>query len=167
MWASSLALFAAAMWFAWLGWDHSYYDVHGVAQGPYRAWQVVGCGVTISAATVLAYLRAQHPAAVRLLAAAATIGFAVPWSIDASDDQTGMWGVGLLFLLVGGFVGLAALLGIIAAIANPRSSSALAVTCCCVLAAVALLFYPVATLIPLLAAACILLRHRLLARRLE
>ena len=31
-----LALFAATMWFAWLGWDHTYYDVDGVAQGPYR-----------------------------------------------------------------------------------------------------------------------------------
>ncbi|WP_235737199.1 hypothetical protein [Nocardioides alcanivorans] len=29
-----LALFAAAMWFAWLGWDHDYYEVDGVPQGP-------------------------------------------------------------------------------------------------------------------------------------
>ncbi len=54
--AALLMLFSASMWFAWLGWDHEYYLVDGVAQGQYRAWQVVGCGAAIAAATVLAYL---------------------------------------------------------------------------------------------------------------
>jgi len=57
--ALALGLFAAAMWFAWLGWDHEYYQVDGVSQGPYRAWQVFGCGLSIAAAAVLAYLRVR------------------------------------------------------------------------------------------------------------
>ena len=107
-----LALFAAGMWFAWLGWDHSYYDVDGVAQGPYRPWQVVGCGVSVSAATVFTHLRTRPPRAIPQLAAAASVGFAVPWSVDASSDVTGMWVIGLMYLLIGGFLGLTLLLGI-------------------------------------------------------
>ena len=113
-----LALFAAAMWFAWLGWDHSYYYVDGVAQGPYRAWQVIGCGGLISAATVFAYLRTQGPVAIPVLAAAPGIGFAVPWAIDASSDETGTWLVGLFFLLVGSFVGLVVLLAVTEVVAT-------------------------------------------------
>ena len=100
-----LMLFSAGMWFAWLGWDHEYYLVDGVAQGPYRAWQVVGCGAAIAAASVLAYLRVRDVIAIFVLAAAAVVGFAVPWSWDASSDETGMWVVGLFMLLVGGGAG--------------------------------------------------------------
>ena len=75
-----LALFAAAMWFAWLGWDQEYYLVDGVAQGPYRAWQVLGCDA-------------------------------------ASTDDSGLWVVGLLFLLVGSGLGLLVLLTITAVVA--------------------------------------------------
>src|SRR4051795_10639514 len=82
--ALALALFAAAMWFAWLGWDHEYYLVDGVAQGPYRAWQVIGCGVAIVVATVAAYLWAPWRSAIVVLAGAAAVGFAVPWAYDAS-----------------------------------------------------------------------------------
>lgn len=113
-----LALFAAAMWFAWLGWDQEYYLVDGVAQGPYRAWQVLGCGLSISAAAVLAYLWAPSVWAVFVLAAAADLGFAVAWSRDAaSTDDSGLWVVGLLFLLVGSGLGLLVLLTITAVVA--------------------------------------------------
>jgi len=115
-----LALFAAAMWFAWLGWDHSYYYVDGVAQGPYRPWQVIGCGGLISAATVFAHLRTQHPRAIPVLAAAPGIGFAVPWAIDASSDETGMWLIGLWFVLVGSFIGLIVLLAVTEVVVTAR-----------------------------------------------
>jgi len=69
--ACALALFTAAMWFAWLGWDHEYYFVDGVALGPYRAWQVVGCGLSITTATVVAYLWTSGRAAILVLAGAA------------------------------------------------------------------------------------------------
>ena len=82
-----LALFSAAMWFAWLGWD----DV------PYAVWQVVGCGVSICVAAVVALVRAGRGAV--LLAAAATVGFAVPWGVHAaSTDDSGLWLVGLVML---------------------------------------------------------------------
>ena len=72
---------------------------------------MIGCGLSVAVAAVLAYLLIRRSMAVVLLSGAATIGFAVPWSMDAaSTDDTGMWGVGLFFLLVGGGAGLALLL---------------------------------------------------------
>jgi peptidoglycan/LPS O-acetylase OafA/YrhL len=107
--AAALAVFAATMWFAWLGWDDEYYLVDGVAQGPYRAWQVVGCGLSICLAAVVALAWARRGAV--LLAAAATVGFAIPWGVHAgSTDETGLWVVGLMMLLGGSFVGLVVVL---------------------------------------------------------
>jgi hypothetical protein len=117
----ALGLFAAAMWFAWLGWDHEYYQVDGVSQGPYRAWQVFGCGVSIATAAVVAYLWVRSVWAIFVLAAAAVVGFAVPWALDAaSTDDSGLWLVGLLLLLVGGGIALVVLLTISAAAASLR-----------------------------------------------
>ncbi len=126
LWGTTVALglFSAGMWLAWLGWDHEYYLVDGVPQGPYEAWQVVGCGLAIAVAAMIAYLWVRRAVAILSLTAAATIGFAVPWSVDASaSDDTGLWGVGLIFLLVGGGAGIAILLAVTAAIAKPRHSS--------------------------------------------
>ena len=120
--ALALGLCAAAMWFAWLGWDHAYYQVDGVAQGPYRAWQVIGCGISIAAAAVLAHLAVRGVWSVLVLPAAAVIGFAVPWARDAaSTDDSGLWVVGLVFLLVGGGLGLVALLTISEGVAGTVS----------------------------------------------
>jgi hypothetical protein len=117
--AVALGLFAAAMWFAWLGWDSEYYLVDGVSQGPYRTWQVVGCGSSIAVGAVLAYLSVKSVWAIFVLATAADIGFAVPWTLHAvATDDTGLWVVGLLFLLVGGGSGLVALLAVSAAVAS-------------------------------------------------
>src|SRR3954454_12513674 len=84
--ALGLVVVAAAMWFAWLGWDHEYYLVDGVAQGRYRAWQVIRCGVAIVVATLSAYLWAPWRSAIAVLWGAAAVGFAVPWSYDSSGD---------------------------------------------------------------------------------
>jgi peptidoglycan/LPS O-acetylase OafA/YrhL len=111
--ALGMALFAAAMWFAWLGWDHEYYQVDGVAQGPYRPWQVIGCGVSVAAAAVAAQLWVRGVWSVFVLAVAATIGFAVPWTADAAaSDDSGLFVIGLLFLLIGGTTGLVVVLAI-------------------------------------------------------
>lgn len=125
LWGAALALavFAAAMWFAWLGWDDEYYYVDGFAQGPYRAWQVVGCGLAIATAAVLAYRWVRQFAAVFVLAAAADLGFAVPWAVHASTtDDSGLWVVGLLFLLVGSGVGLVVLLALTDSVVRTRRS---------------------------------------------
>ena len=101
----ALAAFAAAMWVAWLGWDTEYYTVDGVQHGPYRAWQVVGCGVSICAGSVAALSWARRGAVV--LAGAAAVGLAIPWSVHAaSTDDSGLWVVGLTMLLGGSFIGL-------------------------------------------------------------
>lgn len=101
------------MWFSWLGWDHSYYEVNGVAQGPYRAWQVVGSGAAVALGAVVGYWRRPGLLSVWVLAAAGVIGFAVPWGWEASDDITGLWLFGLMMLMVGGYVGLSMLLGLV------------------------------------------------------
>lgn len=112
-------LFAAAMWFAWLGWDDEYHLVDGVAQGPYQAWQVLGCGAAIAVGAVVAYLWVREPWGVPVLAAGGILGFAVPWTVDAAaTDDSGLFVVGLLLLLVGGGVGLTVLLGVTAALAS-------------------------------------------------
>lgn len=96
-----LAAFAAAMWFAWLGWDHEYYLVDGIPQGPYRAWQVIGCGAAILLATVATYVWVRGTLAIFMLSAAAALGFAVPWTIDAAaTDDSGLFVIGLIMLLV-------------------------------------------------------------------
>jgi hypothetical protein len=106
------------MWFAWLGWDSEYYLVDGVSQGPYRTWQVLGCGLSIAVGSVVAYAWVRSVWAIFVLAAAADIGFAVPWTMHAiSTDDTGLWVVGLLFLLVGVGSGLVAVLAVSAAVA--------------------------------------------------
>ncbi len=118
--AAVLASFAAAMWFAWLGWDREYYLVDGVAQGPYRPWQVVGCGLSIAVAAVVAYLVTRGWWAVFVLAAAGVMGFAVPWTQDAAaTDESGLYVVGLVFLVIGGGIGLTVVLAITAAVAGP------------------------------------------------
>ncbi|WP_104106167.1 hypothetical protein [Nocardioides sp. 616] len=122
-----LALVAAGMWFAWLGWDQEYYLVDGERQGPYRPWQVLGCALSVVVAATLALLWVRPAGADRsgrgavpVLSAAAVVGFAVPWAVDAAtSDDSGLWVVGLLFLLVGGGLGLTVLLGI-AAVASRR-----------------------------------------------
>lgn len=116
---SALSAFSAAMWFAWLGWDHQYYLIDGVPQGPYRPWQVVGCALSVAVAAAAAYRFLRMPFAIPPLVLAADIGFAIPWGVDASSDETGLWAVGLVMLVVGGGIGLTFVVGL-TAILTPR-----------------------------------------------
>ncbi len=89
-----------ATWWAWLGWDTEYQvdPVTEVASGPYEAWQVVGCGLTLVLLAAGASLW-THP---WLVAATLTLSFTLVWSVQAaSSDDTGLWAVGALLLLVG------------------------------------------------------------------
>ena len=117
----ALAVFSAAMWFAWLGWDHEYHLADGVPQGPYRAWQVVGCALSIVVAAVVAYGAVRRVSAVVPLPLAGTLGFALPWAVDAArTDESGLWVVGLVLLLAGGFVGLLVVTAVASAFLRPR-----------------------------------------------
>lgn len=109
-----LAVFSAAMWFAWLGWDHEYYMVDGMEQGPYRAWQVIGCGASVAVAAVVAFLAYNPKSRGMVLAPVAAIGFAVPWTWDASSDVTGLFMVGAIMVVVGGTAGLTVVLAVAA-----------------------------------------------------
>lgn len=99
-------LLGAAVWGAWLGWDHSnYYDAAvGSSQGPYRPAQVVACAVTVGLVTALLALR-WNPFVV---AAGITVGFWVVWTRQASSaDESGLFVVGAILLLGGLVVGTA------------------------------------------------------------
>ena len=120
--AVGVGLFGAATWWVWLGWDHQYYEVDGVAQGPYRAWQVVGCALAMSLACVLARRWAGHWVSLLVLPAAGVVGFAEPWASDAAaEDVTGLWLVGLFLLLLGGYVGLLVVLVVTDAVSLIRA----------------------------------------------
>jgi len=57
---------------------------------------------------------------VLVLAGAADLGVAVPWAVDAARvDDSGLWGVGLVLLLVGCGSGVAVLLAATNALAGP------------------------------------------------
>lgn len=90
----------AATYAAWLGWDTEYYydaDV-GAYQGPYRPAQVVGCAITFGVVTAALALR-WRPV---FVAAGASLGFWVLWTAQASrEDESGLFVVGALMLLVG------------------------------------------------------------------
>ena len=100
-----------------------------------------------------------------LLAIAADIGLAVPWAMDASSDDTGMWVVGLLFLVVGGGAGLAVLLAVTNAVTGSRRSNSRDLLVCCVLTVLAALAFPPLAIVPLAGAAWVFFARWLPDRR--
>lgn len=98
---------AALSYAAWLGWDRQY-DVDPVTgdySGPYQAWQVVGCVVTLAVlATVAGWLRRPG-----LAVAVVPVVFTLLWSRDAArTDDSGLWVVGAVLLACGSLSGVAA-----------------------------------------------------------
>jgi hypothetical protein len=102
-----VAALSALAWIAWMGWDQEYQldPQTGVYSGPYEAWQVIGCALSLLVLLVGAVWAGAQPV---LASAALTLAFTVAWTVQASDDVTGMYGVGMLMLLVGLSVGTAA-----------------------------------------------------------
>ena len=104
------ALVAAAVlsvlaWVGWLAWDHEYQidPATGVGSGPYEAWQVIGCVVTLLVAAVVAGPATAHPA---MAAACVTLPFTVVWAVSAGrEDETGLFLVGALLIAGGLFLG--------------------------------------------------------------
>ncbi|MET8348581.1 MULTISPECIES: hypothetical protein [unclassified Micromonospora] len=102
------ALFLAAatvgVWLLWLGWDTEY-DVDpqtGSRSGPYEAWQVIGCVLTLALLAVLAGTRLSP----WLVAPVMTVAFTAAWSWGAlSSDDSGLWAVGAVLVLVGMAIG--------------------------------------------------------------
>ena len=98
--AALAALAAALTWAAWLGWESGYRTdpVTGAVSGPYSVGQVVGCGLTLAVVAVVAG-RWSPP---WFVAPALTVAFTAAWTVDAvGKDDTGLFAVGALLLLVG------------------------------------------------------------------
>lgn len=90
----------ALTWAAWLGWDRtaSFDVVTDSVQYPYVTLQVVGCAVTVLLAMVVLAARGRSVAAPIGVA----VGFWLAWTVDAaSQDDTGLFGVGAIMLAFG------------------------------------------------------------------
>ena len=97
----AVAILSASAWLAWLGWDHQYQvdPATGVASGPYEAWQVIGCALSLLVLFVGGLLVGVRPVPA---GAALTLAFTAAWTAQAAPaDETGMYGVGMIMLLVG------------------------------------------------------------------
>lgn len=87
-------------WLLWLGWDTEYtVDAQtGASSGPYEAWQVIGCVLTLVVLAALAGTRLSP----WLVAPVMTVAFTAAWSWRAaSADDSGLWAVGAILVLVG------------------------------------------------------------------
>lgn len=119
--AAVLAVAAAACWWVWLAWDRSYSvdPVTGVASGPYEAWQVIGCGLSLVVLTVLAAARLPWWIVVPVV----PVAFTAAWSLTASAyDTSGLWAVGAIVVLVGTLAATALVVGVAAAVRRRRVS---------------------------------------------
>ncbi|MGR6321433.1 hypothetical protein Q2K19_18585 [Micromonospora soli] len=95
-----LAAATVGAWFAWLGWDSGYTvdPETGAISGPYAVWQVAGCVLTLAViAAVGAWWLSPW-----LVAPVMTVAFTVTWAVHAaSTDDTGLWAVGAVLVLIG------------------------------------------------------------------
>ncbi|MEU6394120.1 hypothetical protein [Streptomyces sp. NPDC046939] len=112
-----LALIAGAAWAAWLGWDqHRDVSADGTETGPYEAWQVLGLVVTLLLPVIWAATRHYVPAAVLGTTAGLTIAAYVDWS----DDASGLYGVGVLMVMLGSAAATAVVAGLAQAATRGR-----------------------------------------------
>lgn len=79
---------------------------------------MIACGAVIVLACTAAFAYLRRVWLLAVIPVVAVVAFAVPWAAWASQDDTGLWMVGLLFLLVGGTMGLTAWLAVGYAVAE-------------------------------------------------
>ncbi|MEV1072278.1 hypothetical protein [Micromonospora parva] len=99
-----LAAATVGAWLLWLGWDTRYtVDAQtGASSGPYEAWQVIGCVLTLVLLAGFAGTRLSP----WLVAPVMTVAFTAVWSWRAAGtDDSGLWVVGGILVLVGMAVG--------------------------------------------------------------
>lgn len=116
--AAAIAGATVAAWWLWLGWDTTYQTDPdtGVASGPYTAWQVAGCVLSLAVIAALGG-RLLGPLVVTPVM---TVTLTAAWSARAaSSDETGLWLVGAVLV----FVATAAGTALVSALARwwPRS----------------------------------------------
>jgi hypothetical protein len=99
--ALAVAALSVGAWYGWLGWDTTYQidPITQVSSGPYEAWQVIGCALSLLVVFVGALLAGVRPL---VASAALTLAFTAAWTATAAPrDETGLYGVGMILLLVG------------------------------------------------------------------
>ncbi|WFE99728.1 hypothetical protein [Micromonospora sp. WMMD964] len=95
-----LAAATVGTWLLWLGWDDEYtVDAEtGATSGPYAPWQVIGCVLTLVLLAALAARRLSPWLVVPVM----TVSFTAAWTWRAaSADDSGLWAVGAVLVLVG------------------------------------------------------------------
>jgi len=106
-WRATASQLPEPYW-GWLGWDQQYQrdPLTGQASGPYQAWQVIGCALTLSG-LALGSGALRCPG---LTVAVLPVAFTVAWSVPAANmDETGLWAVGAFLILAGTLMGSAVL----------------------------------------------------------
>jgi hypothetical protein len=119
--ALTVALLSALQWYAWMAWDTEYQTdpVTQLETGPYEAWQVAGCAVSLLVVFVGALLLGVRPL---WASAALTLAFTAAWTTTAAaNDITGMYGVGMIMLLFGLTVATAAVSLVVTGLRSLRS----------------------------------------------
>ncbi|WP_447646398.1 hypothetical protein [Nocardioides zeae] len=102
-----------------MGWDDEYQvdPATNEVSGPYEAWQVVGCVLTLLVVGVVA-ARRWRPFGTALVL---PVSFTLAWSVTAaSEDDSGLWGVGAVLVLLGTAVASLVVVAVVAAIATAR-----------------------------------------------
>lgn len=115
----ALVLLTAACWWAWLAWDETYQvdPVTGNASGPYEAWQVIGCVLSLVAVGSVAALLLPAWVVVGTM----TVAFTAAWTATAqSQDETGLFMVGAMLVFVGMACASGVLVALVQAIAHRR-----------------------------------------------
>lgn len=88
----------ALSWVAWLSWP--------ISGNTYHPAQVVACALTCALIAVILAGRSTRAALVTV-PLGGTAGVAIPWAWWACrSDETGLWLVGLIILVIGVWVGL-------------------------------------------------------------
>lgn len=103
-----LAALTAATWWAWLGWDteHDVDPTSGEVSGPYQAWQVIGCVCCLGVLAVVGALLLRPWIAAPIV----TLVFTGCWAAAAANtDDSGLWAVGAILVLLGTAAGSTAL----------------------------------------------------------
>jgi hypothetical protein len=110
-----IALTAMVAWYGWLGWDQTL-DQHpdSSTSGPYEPWQVTGLVVTLLVPIAWAATRRYSPAAV----AGTTIGLTAAAFYDWSDDESGLFIVGVGMIMIGAVVLTTVTTAVVSALAN-------------------------------------------------
>lgn len=111
----ALAVTTACCWWAWMGWDteRDLDPVTGQSTGPYQPWQVAGCVLCLVAVAAYAARRIRPVAVVAVMSTA----FTLAWSASAARlDDSGLWAVGAVMVLVGMLAGSS----LVAGLAAPR-----------------------------------------------